>query len=335
MSTLFEAHGLKMHFPLPKKSASGARLKLHAVDGVDLQISPGEAVGLVGESGCGKSTLSRMIARLLTPTEGAIFLEGREISKVGSSEFSRSPDRRAIQMVFQDPSESLNPRLSVFDLIADPVRILMRPSGKGELRSRVEAAANAVNLPLTLLDRLPHQLSGGQKARVGIARAIAVEPRLLVLDEPTSALDVSVQATVLQLLDRLRRERGIALLFVSHDLNVVRLLCSRIVVMYMGQVVESGPSDEVYAAPSHPYTRALLSAIPTLRQRQGVRIKLEGDPQSPIDPSDTRCRFAGRCPVERPECLATMPRLRTLENGRVVRCHFAEEVMSPVFATQP
>ncbi|WP_173934772.1 ABC transporter ATP-binding protein [Chelativorans sp. Marseille-P2723] len=324
MSTLFEAHGLKMYYPLPQKSAIAPPLKLHAVDGVDLRISPGEAVGLVGESGCGKSTLSRLIARLVDPTEGEIFLEGREITKIRASEFSRSQDRRTIQMVFQDPSESLNPRLSVFDLIADPVRVLIRPS-RAELRSRVEEAATAVNLPLALLDRFPHQLSGGQKARVGIARAIAVEPRLLVLDEPTSALDVSVQATVLQLLDRLRREREIALLFVSHDLNVVRLLCSRIVVMYMGQVVESGPSDEVYASPAHPYTRALLSAIPTLRPRRGERIKLEGDPQSPIAPSDMQCRFAGRCPVERPECSVTMPLLRTLDNGRLVRCHFAEE----------
>lgn len=323
MTALLEAVGLKMHFPLAKASPFARQLKLHAVDGVDLQIQPGEAVGLVGESGCGKSTLSRLISRLLDPTEGSLLLEGSEISNLSATQFARSERRRDIQMVFQDPTESLNPRFSVFELIADPVRVLMGPSSRAELRERVEAAARAVNLPLPLLDRLPHQLSGGQKARVGIARAIAVEPRLLVLDEPTSALDVSVQATVLQLLDKLRRERNIALLFVSHDLNVVRLLCNRIVVMYLGQVVESGSSADIYAAPAHPYTQALLSAIPSLRKQQGERTKLDGDPQSPINPSATRCRFCGRCPIERPDCSVRMPALRQLRDGREVRCHYA------------
>ncbi|MDP3342440.1 ABC transporter ATP-binding protein [Frigidibacter sp.] len=320
---LLQAIGLQKHFALGPKRPFGKPLKLHAVDGVDLTIAPGEAVGLVGESGCGKSTLARLVSRLLDPTSGELLLEGREISNQTTAEFARSDRRRMIQMVFQDPTESLNPRFSVFDLIADPVRTLMPRGGSAALRARVEAAAEAVNLPLALLDRFPHQLSGGQKARVGIARALVVEPRLLVLDEPTSALDVSVQATVLQLLDRLRRERGIALLFVSHDLNVVRLLCSRIIVMYLGQVVESGPSDQIYSAPSHPYTKALLSAIPSLRPQLRERVKLEGDPQSPISPSTTRCRFCGRCPVEVAECSQHMPELRTLPDGRQARCHFA------------
>lgn len=323
MTALLEARGLRKYFPIARKGLFGPSLELRAVDGVDLIIQPGEAVGLVGESGCGKSTLSRLVSRLLDPTDGYLLLNGREISGVKAAEFARTRERRDIQMVFQDPTESLNPLFSVFDLIADPLRRLMPEGGKAALRERVRAAAEAVNLPLALLDRFPHQLSGGQKARVGIARAIAVEPRLLVLDEPTSALDVSVQATVLQLLDKLRRERGIALLFVSHDLNVVRLLCNRIVVMYLGQVVESGPAQEIYAAPAHPYTKALLSAIPTLRPRTTERIKLDGDPRSPISPPENQCRFSGRCAIEQPDCTRRMPELRQLDAARNVRCHYA------------
>jgi len=329
---LLQAIGLQKHFALGPKRLFAKSPMLHAVDGVDLTIAPGEAVGLVGESGCGKSTLARLVSRLLDPTSGELLLEGREISNQTTAEFARSDQRRMIQMVFQDPTESLNPRFTVFELIADPVRTLLPRGGSAAMRARVETAAAAVNLPLALLDRLAHQLSGGEKARVGIARALVVEPRLLVLDEPTAALDVSVQATVLQLLDRLRRERGIALLFVSHDLNVVRLLCSRIIVMYLGQVVESGASEQVYSAPSHPYTKALLSAIPSLRAHRRERVKLEGDAQSPISPSTTQCRFCGRCPVERPECRRTMPELRALAEGRLVRCHLVEAAQRDQFA---
>lgn len=323
MTPLLQAVGLTKHFALTKAGLFRKPPILHAVDGVDLTIQPGEAVGLVGESGCGKSTLARLVSRLLDPTSGEIFLNGSPISTISAARFAKSDRRRLIQMVFQDPTDSLNPRFSAFDLIADPARVLLGALSPDALRAKVEAAATAVNLPLALLDRLPHQLSGGQKARVGIARALVVEPALLVLDEPTSALDASVQATVLQLLDRLRRERGIALLFVSHDLNVVRLLCSRIVVMYLGQVVESGDAAEVYAAPKHPYTKALLSAVPTLRAGRPERIKLEGEPQSPIAPPPNRCRFAGRCPVERPDCTKSMPELRAITPDRQVRCHFA------------
>jgi len=248
-----------------------SRAMLRAVDGVDLTIMPGEAVGLVGESGCGKSTLSRMINRLIPTDEGEVLLDGEPIQSIAPGRFARLPERRMIQMVFQDPTESLNPRFSVFDAIADPARQLLPRETHAALRARVEQAARQVGLPLDLLTRFPHQLSGGQKARVGIARAMAVNPRLLVLDEPTSALDVSVQAVVLRLLTRIRREEGVAQLFVSHDLNVVRLLCDRIAVMYKGRIVESGPAEQVFNAPTHDYTRTLLAAIPRLRGAVGHR----------------------------------------------------------------
>lgn len=323
MTSLIQVSGLKKHFVKTAGGWFSARVALHAVDGVDLEIAAGEAVGLVGESGCGKSTLSRLICRLTDPTEGSIRLDGRDITGQSASAFAKSPERRMVQMVFQDPSESLNPRFTVFDLIADPVKMLLPRQSSAELTRRVEEAADAVNLPRALLQRFPHQLSGGQKARVGIARALVVEPKLIVLDEPTSALDVSVQATVLQLLDKLRRERGIAMLFVSHDLNVVRLVCQRIVVMYLGQVVEEGTTQAVYKAPVHPYTRALLSAIPNLRGKTVERIKLEGDPQSPFNPPMDRCRFAGRCPVERADCTKRAPDLAAFDQDRRVRCLYA------------
>lgn len=298
---------------------------LHAVDDVSLAIQPGEAVGLVGESGCGKSTLARLMCRLTEPSAGSIFVEGTDITAIPAGRFTRSKLRRRVQMVFQDPTESLNPRFSVFELIADPVRQLCTVGNREELRERVEAAADAVKLPRELLGRFPHQLSGGQKARVGIARAMAVEPSLLVLDEPTSALDVSVQATALQLLARLRREAGVALLFVSHDLNVVRLLCSRIVVMYLGEVVEAAPTEEIFRRPRHPYTRALLSAIPTLRAGgAGERIKLDGEPRSPVNPAPNVCRLYGRCPRQQPRCTQEAPRLEGDTSGRALRCHFPD-----------
>ncbi|EHM00826.1 putative phosphonate C-P lyase system protein PhnK [Acetobacteraceae bacterium AT-5844] len=268
---VLEVRGLRKSYALSRPGLFWWRRnteRLQAVGGVGLAIQPGEAVGLVGESGCGKSTLSRMICRLIQPDEGEVLLDGEPIHRIAPGRFARMPQRRQIQMVFQDPTESLNPRFSVFDAIADPVKQLMPREGTALLRQRVERAAAQVGLPLALLPRYPHQLSGGQKARVGIARAMAVEPRLLVLDEPTSALDVSVQAVVLKLLTRLRRQEGVAQLFVSHDLNVVRLLCDRILVMHKGQVVESGPAEQVFNNPAHDYTRSLLAAIPRLPMPQ-------------------------------------------------------------------
>ncbi len=235
---------------------------VRAVDDVSFRIAQGGSLGLVGESGSGKSTLSRLICRLLDPDAGDIVFEGESIAAVPARHFHHAPQRKKIQIVFQDPHDSLNPRHAAFDSIAHPLRRLERLRDGAALDARVRDAAARAGLPMDLLERYPHQLSGGQKARVGIARAIAPRPRLLVLDEPTAALDVSVQAVILQLLDRLRREDGIGLLFVSHDLNVVRMLCDELVVLEAGRVAEAGPSQAVFARPQAPYTRALLDAIP-------------------------------------------------------------------------
>ncbi len=242
------------------KSFSGAM----AVEGVSFSMRPGDSLGLVGESGSGKSTMSRMICRLLDASAGDILFDGQSIGAIPARHFHRSPLRPAIQIVFQDPGDSLNPRFSAYDSIARPVHRLTGRRG-AELRDRVAESASRAGLPAHLLERFPHQLSGGQKARVGIARAIAVRPRLLVLDEPTAALDVSVQAVILQLLDRLRREDGLAFLFVSHDLNVVRMMCERTIVLQNGRIVEQGPSASLFADPQTPYTRDLVAAIPHFR----------------------------------------------------------------------
>ena len=322
---LLEAEGLRKLYSMA--AAKGWRRApasfLHAVDGVGLTIGEGETVGLVGESGCGKSTLVRLLARLIDPSEGTIRFAGADIGAVPARRFGRGKARAHVQMVFQDATDSLNPRFTAFRAIADPLRRLRGLSGAA-LRTRVEEVARLTGLPPELLGRFPHQLSGGQKARVGIARAIAVEPRLLILDEPTSALDVSVQAVILQLLDDLKQRLGLSYLFVSHDLNVVRLLCDRILVMYLGHIVESGPADLVFAAPAHPYTKALLSAVPSIagsacRQH---RLALPGEPRSPIDPDPDVCPLYGRCFQSTDACKMTAPALREILPQRRVACHF-------------
>ena len=291
---------------------------LHAVDDISFALAPGESLGLVGESGCGKSTLVRLLARLLDVSEGRIGFDGDDLGTMPVARFARSAQRSAIQMVFQDPTDSLNPRFTARETITEPLTLLTRLRG-AEAQARVDEVAEQVGLPQALLSRYPHQLSGGQKARVGIARALAAKPRLLILDEPTAALDVSVQAVVLQLLDRLRRELGLTVLFVSHDLNVVRLLTDRVAVMYLGKLVELGESETVFRAPGHPYTQALVSAIPG----QGPRIRLSGEVSSPIDPSPTACRFHGRCPRGEDLCGRQAPPTVTTAAGSQVACHFA------------
>lgn len=331
MSALLELQSLKKLYPVGKTGR--VQHLLHAVDDVSLAIAPGESVGLVGESGCGKSTLARLVSRLIDPSSGSIRYEDRDLALEPAANFSRSPLRNRIQMVFQDPTDSLNPRYTAFETIAESVRLLAGISGADEVRSRVEAAAAQVGLPHELLPRFPHQLSGGQKARVGIARAISVRPQLLILDEPTAALDVSVQAIILHLLAKLRAELGMSYLFVSHDLNIVRLLCHRVVVMYLGKVVESGPVEQVFRSPLHPYTRALIDAIPkggmvgtADRQSAGadaaVVTRVTGDPMSPVDPDPRTCRFFGRCPQSGGRCNIEMPVLQQLRPGQEAACHF-------------
>ncbi len=328
MTPTLEMRGVSRSFVLQRRGpaswiSGAAPSRIVAVDKIDLVIAPGEAVGLVGESGCGKSTLARVVARLIAADAGEIRLDGAPIQSIAPDAFARSPLRRRIQMVFQDPTDSLAPHFTARRAIADPALLLLRDLGAAERAERVLRAAAQVGLGAELLDRLPHQLSGGQKARVGIARAMIVEPTLLILDEPTSALDVSIQALVLQLLARLRRESGVAMLFVSHALDVVRLICDRVAVMYLGQIVESGPARAVFDAPRHPYTRALLSAIPkppggAARRRE----HLDGEPRSPVDPDPHACRFCGRCPIEQPLCRSHAPPDVEIAPGRRVRCHF-------------
>jgi oligopeptide/dipeptide ABC transporter ATP-binding protein len=329
---LLQVERLSRRFP-----AQGRRgAQLHAVDDVSLVVGPGESLGLVGESGCGKSTLVRLLARLIDTSEGRIVFDGEDLADQPARRFARLPQRALIQMVFQDPTDSLNPRFTARDTIAEPCRLLAGMDA-ATAAARVDEVAAQVGLPPELLGRFPHQLSGGQKARVGIARALAPRPRLLILDEPTAALDVSVQAVVLQLLDRLRRELGLATLFVSHDLNVVRLLTDRVAVMYLGKIVEMGPSAAVFSQPQHPYTQALVSAIPG----HGPRVRLDGEVQSPIDPPPTVCRFASRCPRVTDRCRREAPVLRGREHQ--VACHFAgpdaplaaEAPVRKTWATQP
>ena len=305
---ILEVQGLGKRFPLGRRSA------LVALEEVSFSLAAGEALGLVGESGCGKTTLSRIIARLADPTCGSIRFEGEEIGTTPASRFARHRARGAIQLVFQDATDSLNPRYTAADSIAEPLRRLRGLSGAA-LAARVVECARLTGLPEELLSRYPHQLSGGQKARIGIARAIAPEPRLLILDEPTSALDVSVQAVVLQLLAELRARLGLTYLFVSHDINVVRLLCDRVMVMYLGRIAEIGPAARVLDAPRHPYTAALAAAVPDGTRRRVA--PAGGEPMSPIDPPATLCRYASRCPRVQTLCRSLYP---PLLDG--VACHF-------------
>jgi len=330
---LLDVSEMSKRYVLPKHGNPAARLirrlrkgqeaapRLHAVDDVSFKIGRGETLGLVGESGCGKSTLVRLVSRLIDGNEGSIRLAGRELTHLPARRFARSQDRGRIQMVFQDAGESINPRHSAFAAIADPLRRL-RGLGGAALKAKVEQAAERCGLPPELLGRFPHQLSGGQRARVGIARAVAVEPELLILDEPTAALDVSVQVVILQLLERLKAELGMSYLFVSHDLNVVRLLCDRVLVMYLGKIVESGPAREVFANPAHPYTQALVAAVPDAARPASQRLRLQGEIRSPVDPDPNACRFLGRCPKGAAICGTAMPPLAMLTPQRFAACHF-------------
>jgi oligopeptide/dipeptide ABC transporter ATP-binding protein len=298
--------------------------KVQAIDGVDLAILPGEALGLVGESGCGKSTVARVALRLVEPDSGRVILAGEDVT--GWTESRVRPLRKRIQFVQQTPHAALDPRRTVFASIAEPLQVLGGLGGRA-LRTRVEALSADVQLPSPMLWRYPHELSGGQKQRVCIARALALDPELVVLDEPTSALDVSVQAQILALLADLRARRNLAFLFISHNLAVVRSICDRVAIMYLGRIVETGPVAEVFAAPRHPYTKALLTSVLPPRAGQLPPPGLAGEPSSGMR-RFPGCRFAERCPHVAPLCREAEPELVDLGKARATRCHFPDMLPS-------
>ncbi|HEY3683046.1 MAG TPA: ABC transporter ATP-binding protein [Streptosporangiaceae bacterium] len=316
---VLEVAGLKKHFPVPRTRGGG---RVHAVDGVDLAVAPGEIVGLVGESGSGKSTLAKCIVRLLEPTAGTIRLHGTDVTHIPQRRLR--PLRRHVHMVFQDPYSSLDPRMQIGGIVAEPIRMHGLARGHGA-RDRVAEMLERVGLSADMSRRYPHELSGGQRQRVGLARSLILGPSLLVADEPVSALDVSVQASIINLVLDLQRDMGFSCLFVAHDLSTVEFLCNRVAVMYLGRIVEEGTRDQLFRTPRHPYTQALLSAAPLPdppRQRERHRVLLPGDIPSPITPP-SGCRFHTRCPVaEPPLCRDQVPALTDhTTDGHRAACH--------------
>ena len=313
MTPLLQVENLTKHFVTRQGT-------VQAVDDVSLSIGEGETVGLVGESGCGKSTLGRMIVRLLEPTSGTITLQGKEVAHLRGEASKRF--RRRVQLIFQDPFTSLNPRSTVGRILEEPL-IVHRLGGRDERRAKVEELLRRVGLSPGAADQLPHEFSGGQRQRIGIARALSLSPELIVCDEPVSALDVSIQAQVLNLLSSLKRQTGIAYLFISHDLSVIRYIADRIVVMYLGKIVEVAGHDSLWDRPLHPYTQALMAAVPLpdpQAARSRERVVLEGDLPSPVSPP-SGCRFRTRCPHAVDRCAREEPALREVVDGRFVACH--------------
>jgi oligopeptide/dipeptide ABC transporter ATP-binding protein len=334
---LVKLEGIKKYFPITQGILFQHHVgNVHAVDGVDLEIYPGQTVGLVGETGCGKSTLARVVMRLYDPTEGRIWFDGREITKLKGRELQEL--REDMQMVFQDPYASLNPRKTVGSIVGEPFR-LHGTVPKNRIKSEVQQLMELVGLNPEHYNRYPHEFSGGQRQRIGVARSLALRPKLIVCDEPVSALDVSIQAQILNLLDDLQEEFKLTYLFIAHDLSVVKHVSDRVAVMYLGKIVEEADGMHLYKVPKHPYTGALLSAVPMADPdlaRQKRRIILQGDVPSPIDPP-SGCRFHPRCPQSRaiakaegiqgphPRCIEELPVLEPQEEGQLAACHFPLE----------
>jgi oligopeptide/dipeptide ABC transporter ATP-binding protein len=313
---VLKVEGLKKYFPVRRGFFQRINGWVKAVDGMAFDIEHGKTLGLVGESGCGKSTVARLVLKLLDADEGSIIYQGREISR--SSEKYMKPLRKEMQIVFQDPYGSLNPRMSAGQSIEEGLRILRIP--RGERKERVDRLLETVGIPAGSADRYPHEFSGGQRQRIGIARALSVEPSLVICDEPISALDVSIQAQIINLLKDLQDEFGLSYLFISHDLNVVGYLSDRVAVMYLGQIMEYAAADEIFENPLHPYTLALLSAVPVPEPGRKLRMQsLKGDVPSPLDPPPG-CKFQGRCPQVEERCRKEEVGFYTAGEGHFVRC---------------
>jgi len=318
---LLEVQNLKVHFPVQHGVFGGAREFVKAVDGVSFDIERGETLGLVGESGCGKTTLGRAIVRLVEPTSGRILFEAEDLAALSGAELRAR--RRRLQIIFQDPYGSLNPRMTVEEIIGEALDIHNLADGQSARRKRIYELLKAVGLDFTHAERYPHEFSGGQRQRIGIARALAVEPKLIICDEPVSALDVSVQAQIINLLQDLQQERGIAYLFIAHDLAVVEHISRRVMVMYLGKIVELADAKAIVNSTRHPYTQALLSAVPVVDpQSRRQRILLPGDVPSPIHPPPG-CPFHLRCPLAEPLCQTVVPSLHEPVAGHKVSCHLA------------
>jgi len=321
MSTepLVDVRAVSKHFVASARVFSSQRAVVRAVDGIDLEILPVETVGIVGESGSGKSTLGRLLLRLLEPTSGTVCFEGRDLSSLRGAELRRL--RRRMQIIFQDPYASLNPRMRIGRAIGEGL-LVHGLAARSEIKDRVLALMQRVGLSADAYDRYPHEFSGGQRQRIGIARAIAVEPKFIVADEPVSALDVSIQAQIINLLLSLREEQGIAFAFISHDLRVVEHVSDRVAVMYLGRVVEIARASDLYATPLHPYTKALLSAVPRIGRHahDGKRVVLTGDVPSPIAPPPG-CPFHPRCPIAEARCKSEVPMLSEKAAGHSAACH--------------
>ncbi|MDJ0387155.1 ABC transporter ATP-binding protein [Roseomonas sp. E05] len=316
---LLEVNDLKKHFPIRGGFFGGTTGYVYAVDGVSFHIEKGETLSLVGESGCGKSTVGKALLRLFPPTDGQVVLDGTRIDDMSQGQLR--PLRRRMGVIFQDPFSSLNPRMRVKDLLAEPIRNFGLAKNSADLDARIAKLIDLVRLPRDSANRWPHEFSGGQRQRICIARALAGEPDLIICDEAVSALDVSVKAQIVNLLQELQQELGLAMLFISHDLAIVEHMTHRVAVMYLGQIVEIAPRRSLFGAPKHPYTEALLSAVPVPEPGAGrQRIVLKGDVPSPINPP-SGCRFHTRCPYAFDRCKTDVPRLQQTQPGQWAACH--------------